>query len=174
MYLFLFRSFCIWLKLPAEFSWPASNKGKVLSHCAPLVAHKARSSCANLRSRMPSRTFDHSYAVRAPDFCLFPSIWSLWTAKFYSSAPSSFRIHGAHEEMRPGARLRDISISFLAPGMDTFVNSDHQQQQWPSISVIKLTTIAYFPFYRLRNLKARSTDFAPSLRTRNRKMRIFR
>ena len=75
---------CSWLELPAEFSWPASNKVKVLSHCAPLVAHKASSSCANLRPGVPSRTSDHSYAVRAPDFCLFPSIW---TAKFYSSAP---------------------------------------------------------------------------------------
>ena len=40
--------------------------------------------------------------------------------------------------------------------------------------MIKLTQIVYLPFYRLRNRKARSTDFAPSLRTRNRKMRIFR
>ena len=117
--IFFILLFCIWWELPAEISWPASNKGKVLSHCAPLVAHKARSSCANLRPGVPSRTFDHSYAVRAPDFCLFPPIWSLWTAKFYSSAPSSFRIHGAPEEMSPAARLRDISISFLAPGMDS-------------------------------------------------------
>ena len=40
--------------------------------------------------------------------------------------------------------------------------------------MIKLTQIVYLPFSRLRNRKARSTDFAPSLRTRNRKMRIFR
>ena len=128
---FSFCSFCISLELPAEFSWPASNKRKVLSHCAPLVAHKASSSCANLRPGVPSRTSDHSYAVRAPDFCLFPSIW---TAKFYSSAPSSFRIHGAPEEMSPGARLRDISISFLAPGMD----SEHLRQFRSSTTSIAL------------------------------------
>ena len=46
--IFFILLFCIWLKLPAELSWPASNKGKVLSHCAPLVAHKSREAVKNV------------------------------------------------------------------------------------------------------------------------------